>query len=440
MTASPPGVSANAGDAPAGAGEGTPPGRPRLRRLRRLLLVGGVAVLAGAGLRLVPWLREDALARAPLPELARRAAQSPRDPLVLYYQGRALLKSGSPEQAAPVFYRAIEADVTMVRAYTGLGRSLAAQGRTTAAQLMFQDAVRLAPRDPTPRLLLAKLYAERGRFAEAVSEMEAAARLEPRRAPIWYTLAQVYASASRQDESLEALERAVKLDPRQAEYWRDLGRAYGNYSRLDDAERCFKRALASRPGDPQVLLMLGQVYLRKPDTAESRRQAEETLRASLKLAPDQGEGHLKLGELLLRVERLPDAEREFRRALALSPEQDQTLSQLGQTLLRQGRRAEGTRYLQRFEEARRFRETVDILNDEIAHTPQKADLWLRLARLYRRHGDTSQAAPAYRRYLALKPGDSRVRKELAQCQPAAGKGTSPAGSAAAPRPALPGGP
>src|SRR5262249_7889123 len=151
-----------------------------------------------------------------------------------------------------------------------------------------------------------------GQPLRAVPDLEAAARLKPDDANVWYTLGQVYARAFKRDAALAALERAVRLDGRQPEYWRDLGRAYWDYSRLDDAERWFTRALTFRRDDPILLIWLGQAYLQKPDTPENRRLAEQTYRRCVRIAPQMGEAHLKLGELLLRSERYEEAEGELR--------------------------------------------------------------------------------------------------------------------------------
>lgn len=343
------------------------------------------------------------------------------------------MRDGSAKDASEQFRSAIEADAGMTRAYTGLGRSLAALHRPQAAEVVFQQAMKLDPRDAEPHFYLAKVYFDGGRPLQAVPDLEAAARLKPGDANIWYTLGQVYARAFKRDAALAALERAVKLDGSQPEYWRDLGRAYWDYGRLDEAERCFQRALASRRDDPILLIWLGQVYLQRPDTPENRRLAEETYRRCIRVSPEMGEAHLKLGELLLRAERYPEAERELRQAVKLSPEQDQALFQLGQVLVRLGRTSEGEKYLKAFEELKRLGSSIETLKDQIAHSPRDPELRLRLARLYRRYESFPDAEREYTAYLALKPEDAAARRELEQCRRGAG-GRPAVDSLPAPRP------
>lgn len=394
--------------------------RPTSRRWRLFLVLGLLAIAAAGALHLIPRARERYVSGQSLEQLAGWAERSPNDALVLYYYGDALLKKGSAAEAVRVFQRAVDADPSVSRHYTGLARSMAAAGRPKAAAVLLKKTQQLAPRDVEPYFYLAKIYVDNSQPLMAVPELETAVRLQPRNARIWYALGHTCALAFKRDRSLEALERAVQLDARQPDYWRDLGRAHWDYSRLDDAERAFKQALSLRRDDPNLLIWLGQVYLQKPDSEANRRLAEETFRTCVGVAPNMGEAHLKLGEVLLRMERYSEAERELRRTLVLAPEQDQALFQLGQVLVRQGRGAEAKKYLDAFEEMRHTQNDVEALKDQIAHTPRKAELRLRLARLYRRYGNTSDAVPEYREYMALKPTDAAVRRELADClrQPA----------------------
>src|SRR5262249_23338323 len=100
-----------------------------------------------------------------LPDLQRVIALEPDTALGQYVAGMLAFEQGHPEQAEPLFRKAIELDSTMGRARFGLARILIDQGHLDeaehhlpAAALMITDPVDVKP-------LMEEIRAKRGAAA-----------------------------------------------------------------------------------------------------------------------------------------------------------------------------------------------------------------------------------------------------------------------------------
>jgi tetratricopeptide (TPR) repeat protein len=127
-------------------------------------------------------------------------------------------------------------------------------------------------------------------------------------------------------------------------------------------------------------------------------QAEAAYRRAAQLAPDWSDPRYNLAGILARSERLEEAIQEYQAALSMRPGDPRTVLNLGYALYRAGRHAEAVDLYQRF--LREQGESAPVLNS----------LGANLLALDRRE----EAVAAFRRAVALAPGESGYRKNLEQ--------------------------
>jgi type IV pilus biogenesis/stability protein PilW len=120
-------------------------------------------------------------------------------------------------------------------------------------------------------------------------------------------------------EAQAAFERAVALDTTYAEGYHNLGLALFEQKRYEEAARSYRKALAQPIyATPEVAYYnLAQVclyHLKRP------REAEEALRAAVKMAPRFARAYYELGVVLSLDGRKDEAKGAFRQARDLEPE------------------------------------------------------------------------------------------------------------------------
>lgn len=324
-----------------------------------------------------------------------------------------------------------------------------------AARREAERAVKLAPGDPEPLKLLARVEESRGRDAEARAAWERALAAEPddpdallaaaelalrthdvSAARTWLRhllrvgpddpdlrarVAAVWLEARQPADALEAATGGT--DPRlaylrglaleQLRRWAEaasafaevppsagelytsarvsLGEALGRAGRAGEAVRTLKRALAAQPEDPSLLFALGAAY----DRAGERDAALAQMRAVLSVKPDHAEALNFLGySYAERGERLDEAQRLVERALAIDPENAYYLDSLGWVLFKKG---DLPRALSALEKANRLAGPEATILDHLGDA-------------YRRAQRPAEAARAYRRALtAPDPDDERAQ-------------------------------
>lgn len=288
-------------------------------------------------------------------------------------------------------------------------------GRERLAKKSFEEAIRLAPKETRNYLALAKATYVLGSPKQAIEPLKKILEIEPRNVYAWYTLGKMYGELHQSDLAYDALKRAVDIDPKQALCWRDLAQVSHHYSRFAEAEEQFQKAIALDPKDPIAHYWMGQMYLEKGDP-DATRKARQHLDTALQLAPNMAESHFEMGRLLERQQDYRSALTEFDKARTLDNSNDQALYHYGLALVRIGKKAEGERYIAGAEELAQARHLMEDTQNQIRNDPQNRPLRLRLARLFRKYGNVSDAIVEYQTYQRLGSEDPAVTREMKSYQ------------------------
>jgi Flp pilus assembly protein TadD len=204
-----------------------------------------------------------------------RVLQQPRGRVAYVHNNLGIVyeRHGQPLKAVEQFREAIRLDPAYVAPRILLGASLLALGRTREANLVLEEAVKLAPREPLARQQLAKGYEQAENLAGAVDQYRALRDLAPRE-PEWaYQLGRAYLRLS--EWSLSELKR---LDPRSARLHQARGHTYRVQGRTELAVRAFERATQADPTLPEIHLALAQIYLEQQRFSDARREIDQELR------------------------------------------------------------------------------------------------------------------------------------------------------------------
>jgi len=238
-------------------------------------------------------------------------------------------------KANPIFEAAVQAEEA---------------GDSERARCLYEQASRLAPTHPHPRLRLAILLLEERKWNQAIRVARQLIKRWPRIQLAYVVIAHSYARLGR---------------------WRL-------------AERFYRQALAIKE-DPNVLLFHGVAL----SQLEQNDEAEECLCKALKLDPDNEETHYNLGRIHRIKGKFDTAEKHLKRAIEINPKYKFPYAELGQLLAKD-----------------RPKEAIGLLRKAINYDPTDGWSTAYLANALSQLRKLKAAEEQYRRLLELWPNES----------------------------------
>jgi tetratricopeptide (TPR) repeat protein len=133
------------------------------------------------------------LAFSQLDELLKKY---PSAPFVHYTYGTALASLSQFDEAAKQFRAELPLSPESELPYLGIAALELKRDRAAEALEPAQQAVRLAPRNPTAHYLLGRSYLLTGKASEAIAELQAASAMTPGSPEVHFSLAKAYAKAN----------------------------------------------------------------------------------------------------------------------------------------------------------------------------------------------------------------------------------------------------
>ena len=238
--------------------------------------------------------------------------ESPTEPDALQLRAALALRNGQPDQAIGDLRTVLSEYPDRVAAQRLIGQAHAAKGEAALAQDAFEQAVRMAPSDPTAYLQLAELRVRNGDndgallalegLLEKVPDNEAAqqaiariqfssqdwkalgetaARIQETRPahPLGYYLnGLVLQRQGDHAQAIKAFEQALEVSPKAIEPIIALARSQLALDRADLAEQRVREVLADNPNSIVALNLLGDIYAASDQTDKARAAYQETIR------------------------------------------------------------------------------------------------------------------------------------------------------------------
>ena len=274
---------------------------------------------------------------------------------------------------------------------------------------------------------LAECYCDQEQYAAATEIFESIIELEPEYASAHSRYAIALSELGKTEQAIEQMQQAIKIEPTAARYSL-LGVYFEEIGRADRADACYLRAIAMAPDFTEALFnrarlirrhnpvearrLLKKAIMIEPDYAEARRElgwelielnrldeAEESLRLSLELKPQQAWARIYLGHLMRRRKDFVSAEQEYIRATIDAPLWSLPLRQLG--LL--------------YSKLNRLKEAEQCFGEAYALEPTDEANAFQLARFHLKTGNRDDARAWIDRAISIAPNDQEfleLRKQL----------------------------
>jgi HemY protein len=263
--------------------------------------------------QLVLWASQEYLTGQPdraRPLFERAIAAAPDRAMAYAEYGRFLLDAGDLEKARDVLARGMQ--LAPFDPKVCLRLSMALRGLGQFQEALANDRSGLA-HDPDGYEFLdsqGRSLAALDRLAEAEQSFRAAWHSSPKAIEPPISLGHMYQKAGRREEARRTLEEALERVPGHPKLQVELGSLALEDNRIDEADRLIRACFRESPWDTRVRALFAQLHLKQATAALARRDASAAERwctAGLAEVPEAPELLGLLGHLYLQQRKLPEA-------------------------------------------------------------------------------------------------------------------------------------
>ena len=299
------------------------------------------------------------------------------------------------------------------------GRRRAKRKDYASANSHFQRSLELFPRNVYALCYAGHCLDLQGNSVEAVKMFDRALQVRPDCAYAHAQLGCIFLASNRPQEATESFARAFRIDPKQEtepSYQLLLARSLANLGRLDAALSAYHRAADLNPADDQALVGAGWMLYKLGKFEE----AEQPLRAAIKLKSDYASAYEVLGCTLREMHRAAESIPIWQKLISLEPENADAIANLGWALGDVGRHRDAIPALKHAQEIdpnlyldhaigqyhnrlQEYREAVAAEERAILQRPDDADAYGELTAALVGLNEYDQAIVAAQRAVKLNP-------------------------------------
>jgi len=312
----------------------------------------------------------------------------------------------APSSRADAYY-----DFTMGHIYEQQYENTSKVEFASLAIDFYKKAYALDPKSPVIGERLAEMYWKAQRIHDAVAEAQQILKRDPNDVPSRRLLARIYlrslgdlsAGAGQSEVAAKAIEQykeIFRLDPSDTESALWLARLYRLRNEHEKAGEVLRGILQDDPENESAVEQLTQLLLDEGKSSEAVALLEGmTNRTSSPLLFDL------LGDAYTQTKDLPKAETAYRKATDLDPTELSHQRGLGQTLMSEEKFSEALTVYQKLAEA----------------MPDDADIYLRIAQIYREMHQLDHAEENLLKARQYAPGNLEVMYNEAMLYQAQGR-------------------
>jgi len=291
-----------------------------------------------------------------------------------------LLLDKDPAAAVVPLRRAVDLLPSQTRPRYLLGLAQERSGDLTGAELSFEGAVHLDPKDAESLIKLADLQLRNGHTARAEASYRRSLELAPQSAPALRGLA-LSLALQKKPEAADAYRKYLAVQPQDQAARSLLIHYLFEQQQYDAALAELDKTAATQPPDVDDLKLRADVLIAQ----KKYNEAVAALRQAISLAPADTQLHGGLGRIDLELRNYADAEKELKAAL-----------QLDRNNLSYWKDLSTTYYL-----AGNYPATLAALDVLAKAQTPAAGEWFIRALCYDKLGQAQPALDAYRRFIEI---------------------------------------
>jgi tetratricopeptide (TPR) repeat protein len=290
-------------------------------------------------------------------EVRKALAINPHDPAALRLAASLFEKRTDPKGASEMLLLLVEADPRNGALLAEAGGQFFSAGDFEGAKPLLIRARDAGTFTAASAHQLARIHEAAKDYSSAVQFFDESLKMDPNAPAVWFERSDAANAMGSWEVAAESLEKGVALRP-DLNRRSSLIRLYLDHNRGDDALRQVHAALTGLPADVKTRTL----YAGFLDELDRKEEALELWRKTLEVDPRQPLANVRVAQLLLDLNRYPDALDASEKGLAVAPDARLYLC-----------RAEALDRLQRIYDERR------ALSSAVAAAPADVDLLKRRA-------------------------------------------------------------
>jgi tetratricopeptide (TPR) repeat protein len=255
--------------------------------------------------------------------------------------GGVLQSLGKFAEAEAAFRAARELDPNLSLATLGLASSLMGQGRFSEA-VSALDCLRAEQQSALSHDLRGNALMDMERYEEALESFNRAVALDQGLEEAFYNIGWLLRNTD-EAAAQRAFSKAVELDSSYGSAHRELGWILRKQNQLEAAEDHLRQSTELNPDDSWAWVYLGNVLWGKGEF----RAARDAIERAHAAAPDEWHTNWELASFHEDAGQPEAAARFYHKALQVAPDESTLLFSYGRFLLKQGDRQNAERYLRR---------------------------------------------------------------------------------------------
>jgi len=233
------------------------------------------------------------------------------DDVSLNISGDKFYEKGNLQAAINEFKLALELDPNNVNVHNSLGVCYGLQSQYDAAIAEFKQVIAMDPDEYMALYNLGLVHLLTDQPDRALGYFLDAGKINPDNYEVAFQTGKLYLESGNLEKSRPYLQRAAELEPASGQIYRYLGDCYAANHNLEAATSAYKKAVKHNPHDAAALSALGSLF---DDQGENPEISRMFLSESIKLSPDNGQYHYRLGRHFSGQNRLDEALKEFVKA------------------------------------------------------------------------------------------------------------------------------
>ena len=212
-----------------------------------------------------------------LPYLEKALLQNPANERVLVLVGQIHLQAGRLELAEKSFRRAVDANVNIAEAWSGLGDVSDARNDIAEALVSYEKALAIKPNLFSTLLNAGQTADKADRQATSEAWYRKAFEIDPKSAEAANGLGLAMAKQGHVEEGRGYFEKAIALRSDYSAAINNLGVLYLQQGQVNDAIAAFEYGIRVAPNEDILYLNLGRTYTRMGNTDKARQIMQNLL-------------------------------------------------------------------------------------------------------------------------------------------------------------------